>query len=81
MCRLSENPCDINLLEPSGPVQACNGIALNTLAMNRSRNIVDIMVEAFNLKLRVSEIRWGLLRRYTATLLHVFVMFLFTIWK
>ena len=28
MCRLSGNSGSLNLLEPSGPVQACNGIAL-----------------------------------------------------
>jgi hypothetical protein len=28
MCRLSRNSGGLNLLEPSGPVQACNGIAL-----------------------------------------------------
>ena len=28
LCRLSSNSGSLNLLEPSGPVQACNGIAL-----------------------------------------------------
>ena len=28
MCRLSENPGSLNLLEPSGPVWACTGINL-----------------------------------------------------
>jgi hypothetical protein len=28
ICRLSENPGSLNLLEPYGPVQAYNGIAL-----------------------------------------------------
>jgi hypothetical protein len=28
MCRLCRNSGNLNLLEPSGPVQACNGIAL-----------------------------------------------------
>jgi hypothetical protein len=31
MCRLSRNPGSLNLLEPPGPVQACNGIAVHYL--------------------------------------------------
>jgi hypothetical protein len=31
MCRLSRNSGSLNLLEPKGPVQACNGIALHSV--------------------------------------------------
>jgi hypothetical protein len=43
MCRLSRNSGSLNLLEPSGPVQACNGVALFLLYnLNRSGRVVDI---------------------------------------
>ena len=51
MCRVSRKPGSLNLLETSGPVKACNGIALPSLKIFIKRHIIyltNVSIEVHN---------------------------------